>query len=200
MYCENCHAEQKTHIETREMIFRVKGDLINVKGDVLVCDACNEELFDMELSSKMQQKAYSIYRENHQLLQPDKIVEIRKQYGLSATDFSLALGMGAKTITRYENGGIQSTPHNIMMELAKDEQLMRKLYHMNIADIPDSARIRIEKKLFGSRSVFVGRNSAYIQQPTRKTIRSKNTCKTRINASSLSFCYQNQYLEYAYAS
>ena len=55
---------------------------------------------------------YDEYRRRNNLLFPNEIKKIREKYNMSQTEFAKLLGMGAKTITRYENGTIQERTHD----------------------------------------------------------------------------------------
>lgn len=200
MYCENCHSEQETRTVTKEQVFNVKGESIPVTGDVLLCNGCGEELFDEELDGRTLDEAYSIYRQRHGLLQPAQIEATRNHYGLSAADFALTLGMGEKTITRYENGGIQSTGHNTLLELAQQETIMRQLFLLNCETLPVDVKERVEEKLFGKRSVATGSHTPYRAEIRPLSARAKSTCKVQTDGVHPNLCYSNEFGSLAYAS
>lgn len=63
--------------------------------------------------------AFAIYRQRHGLLQPEEIRRIREKYGLSQVAFAKVLGLGNKTVARYENGSIADMAQNNLIELMK---------------------------------------------------------------------------------
>ena len=200
MYCENCHGERETHTVTKELVFNVKGESIPVIGDVLLCNDCGEELFDEELDSQTLDASYTTYRQRHDLLQPAQIEAIRNRYNLSAADFALSLGMGEKTVTRYENGGIQSNVHNMLMEFAQNELIMRQMFEKNQTMLPNEVKERVEEKLFGKRAIASGTRTSYTKLTRFKSVRNSNSCVAHPSGPHPSFCYQNDYVELANAS
>lgn len=130
MYCPQCDKEQETKIITKVETFPVKGQKISITSTVRVCSSCDDEIWDPELDDENLKKAYDKYREMNGLLSPVQIKNIRMQYGLSQSAFANVLGLGEKTITRYENGSIQDEAQNNLILLASDpvnfDKLLRK--------------------------------------------------------------------------
>ena len=76
-------------------------------------------------------KAYAKYRSTHGLLQPDEIKTIREQYGVSQVTFARIIGVGDKTIARYENGSLQDEAINNLIMLAQDPKNFSLLLDKN---------------------------------------------------------------------
>lgn len=125
-YCYKCKKEVDTKIITRNEVYDVCGDSIEVNSKVLICADCGEELYCEEFDSATLNLAYDEYRKRHNLLFPNEIKEIRQQYGLSQRSFSKLLHWGDKTIFRYENGSIQDNVHNSLLLFLKKPENMRK--------------------------------------------------------------------------
>jgi len=69
-----------------------------------------------------------LYRQEHDLIFPNEIREIRELYGLTQSGLSRVLGWGEVTITRYENGSLPSQAHNdILMLLRKPSAMLEFL-------------------------------------------------------------------------
>ena len=110
---------------------------------VSFCSECGEEVWNDELDENNLQKAYTIYRTNHGLLQPYEIYNIREKYGVSQTLFARILGLGDKTITRYENGSIQDKAQNNLIALVSHPENFKELVEQNRSIIPDPDYERI---------------------------------------------------------
>ena len=93
-YCEVCEREVETKIITRNQVFNVCGEDIEIAAQVMVCAECGEELFNEELDSATLINAYNEYRRRHKLLLPEEIRKIREQYGLSQRSFAKLLNWG----------------------------------------------------------------------------------------------------------
>lgn len=116
MKCIGCGGN--THIETRNEAYNVKGCPIEIEATVRVCDACQKTLWDKELDEQNLRNVYALYREQKGLLQSSEIKGIREKYALTQVDFARVLGLGDKTITRYENGTIQDEGINNLIRTA----------------------------------------------------------------------------------
>ena len=70
------------------------------------CESCGEEFFTSEQSRELSRQIKSRVREEAGLLSPERIVEIRKNLGLSQTELEDLFGLGDKVVTRWENGRV----------------------------------------------------------------------------------------------
>jgi putative zinc finger/helix-turn-helix YgiT family protein len=70
------------------------------------CESCGEEFFTPEQSRELSRKIKNRVREDLGLLSPERIVEIRKNLGLSQAELEELFGLGEKVVTRWENGRV----------------------------------------------------------------------------------------------
>jgi len=63
---------------------------------------------------------YAIYKKEKNLLPTEDIVNIRKKYKLSLRSFAKVLGIGYSTLSKIENGALQSNEHDALLRLAGD--------------------------------------------------------------------------------
>lgn len=63
---------------------------------------------------------YAKYKQAKNLLATEDIIDIRKKYGLSLRSFAKLLGIGYSTLSKIENGVVQSTAHDALLRLASD--------------------------------------------------------------------------------
>jgi putative zinc finger/helix-turn-helix YgiT family protein len=146
-FCPNCGEYTDMKLETRKQVFNVRGEPIEIEGEVAICQKCGSEVFDEELDSLTLERAYAIYREKHRLLSPDEIRITREKYGLSQRALSRLLGWGEITIHRYENGAIQDKVHDTTLRLIADPQNMRKIFEANRSKLTSYAAARLEEKI-----------------------------------------------------
>jgi putative zinc finger/helix-turn-helix YgiT family protein len=146
-FCSKCNQEEKSDIRTITEQYDIKGESIDVEAKVRFCKKCGEELYDLDLEQETIINAYNIYRENHGLLLPSEIKEIRKKYRLSATSFSKLLGFGEKTITRYENGALQDNAQNNLIVLMDDIYTFKKLWERNKNALSNNENKKINQLL-----------------------------------------------------
>jgi len=139
------------------MDFIKKSENINIRGEdieVLVeyfkCNICGEEFEDQNSNYDPVAEAYRIYRELHNLIQPEEIREFRKRYGLTQNDLSNLLGWGGATLSRYENGALQDETHDKVLQLVIDPMNLLKLLKKNPHSISNSKRKLLADRLQGA--------------------------------------------------
>ena len=142
-YCEVCGREVETKIITRQEIFNVCGEDIEVDAQVMVCAECGEELFNEELDPATLINAYNEYRRRHKLLLPEEIRKIREQYGLSQRSFAKLVNWGDKTIRRYENGAVQDRAHNSLLLFLREPENMRTYLTENEVALDEKQIVRL---------------------------------------------------------
>lgn len=130
-FCPRCSDWKGVIVKHEIETYPVRGENTTVDAVVAYCNCCGEQLWVDEFDSENLRKAFDIYREKHSLLSPKEIKRIREKYSLSQTSFARILGLGDKTITRYENGSIpDSAPNNLIM-LSDDLDNFRYLLNLN---------------------------------------------------------------------
>ena len=146
-FCPNCEEYTEATLGVEKEVYNVRGEPIEIEAEVAVCQKCGEKIFDEERDSRNLEKAYSHYREAHNLLSPDEIRTIREKYGLSQRALSRLLGWGEITIHRYENGAIQDNVHDSLLRLIENPQNMQKFLEANRNKLPPYTAARLEKRI-----------------------------------------------------
>lgn len=101
----------------RDATYIVKGTSITFKEKIKINEITGEEIYDSELEQENDIKLYSEYRKLKNLLFPEEIKEIREKFGVTQVEFAQILGLGDKTIARYENGSLQDTAQNNLIKI-----------------------------------------------------------------------------------
>ncbi len=129
--------------------------------------ATEEEISENDIAMK------DAYREAVGLLSSKDIMNIRKKYGISQTDLAEILGLGAKTITRYEGHQVQERAYDAFlrqldanpawfMELLKKEKdkispKSYERYYMAAAEqIKESRSILLKESIAANYAEFDG--------------------------------------------
>ncbi len=137
MYCPKCETEVESTVREVVETYPVRGEEITIKARVRFCAVCGEDIWDDKLDSENLLRAYAAYRAGHNLLQPDEIRAIREKYGLSQVAFARVLGLGDKTVARYENGSIADAAQNNLIELMRRPGNFEELLEKNKARITE---------------------------------------------------------------
>lgn len=166
-YCPVCDCEQKVKIVRKEETYSVKGEPITIEANVCTCAKCHEEIMSLEYDSDNLRRAYEKYRVNHGLLQPETIKKIREQYNVSQVTFARIIGVGDKTIARYENGSLQDEAINNLIELSNDPKNFARLLERNGHLIAEDERKRLQES--------IGKAKVYIKWENRNVYNVDNT-------------------------
>ena len=146
-FCEVCGKIVETQIISKQEIYNVCGENIEVCAQILVCAHCQEEFYCEELDNATLTAAYNQYRRNHKLLFPEEIKKIREMYGLSQRSFARLLNWGDKTVHRYENGAIQDKVHNSLLLFLQNTENMRNYLSDNEIIIDEKQKNKLLKTL-----------------------------------------------------
>lgn len=104
--CAVCDSENVKKVR-RKFEARYNQVPVVVEGvEMYRCDSCGEEFFTPEQSRELSRQIKKRVREEWGLLSPERIVEIRKNLGLSQADLEELFGLGEKVVTRWENGRV----------------------------------------------------------------------------------------------
>lgn len=141
MGCE-CGGEYREVTEPRS--FRVHGRDVTVDATFLRCGECGRAIWAPGQADELRRKAWNAIRDREGLLYPEEILELRTNLGLSQDAFERLLGVGKKTVTRWENGVIfPSAAANNLMKLLRLEP-------RNVAALAKWNRIKVGPKLSGN--------------------------------------------------
>lgn len=108
---------RKMKILERAATYIVKGTSITFNEKIKVNEETGEEIYDPKLEQENDVKLYNEYRKLNSLLLPEEIKSIREKYGVTQVEFAQILGLGDKTITRYENGSLQDMAQNNLIKI-----------------------------------------------------------------------------------
>lgn len=143
--CPECGVERDLREEKRIETHKVRGESITVNVVVPVCPVCGEDVSVPEHDDAILDRVYREFRQRKGLLQPERIAELRKRYGLSQRGLSKLLGLGEITIQRYESGSLQTTAHDGLLRQMSDPKFVLETAERNKAALSDSERDGITK-------------------------------------------------------
>lgn len=98
----------------------IKGKKIKVEQEYYYDKDIDEYFDDEKLGNENLRRIRNAYRKETGLLSDTEIKDIRNQYNLNQRNFSLLLGFGEITITRYESKNIQEKAQDIVIRSAAD--------------------------------------------------------------------------------
>ena len=119
-FCPNCGKESPLLLIRKAEDFNVRGETIWVEVEFYQCQECGEEFENSKSTIDPYENAYREYRARKGMLQPEEIRDFRIKRGLTQKEFSDLLGIGIATLSRYENGALQSEAHDRVIKLAME--------------------------------------------------------------------------------
>ena len=126
-FCPNCEDYRETKVIEKDENYTVRGQDIVVPVTVKCCCTCGEQINSDEDDQKVLNSVYAEYRKRNDLLTPERIKNIRKEYQLSQKSFASLLGMSEATINRYEQGGLQEQTYDQLIRTYETPDSMRDL-------------------------------------------------------------------------
>jgi HTH-type transcriptional regulator/antitoxin MqsA len=116
-----CEGEYREVVEPQT--FRVRGRQVTVPVALLRCDACGDVLYSPEQVERAQDQVYAEIRRRENLLSPAEIAAIRRGLGLKQDEFERLLGLGSKTVVRWESGRVfPSKAADALMRLVREDR------------------------------------------------------------------------------
>jgi HTH-type transcriptional regulator/antitoxin MqsA len=79
---------------------------VMVEAEHLACTECGERFHPPGQVDALQREAAAESRRQDRLLTPDEIRQVRERLGMSQAAFERLLGVGAKTVVRWERGTV----------------------------------------------------------------------------------------------
>jgi HTH-type transcriptional regulator / antitoxin MqsA len=117
----SCEGEYREVSEPQT--FRVRGREVTMPVALMKCDACGDILYSPEQVDRAQEKVYAEIRRRENLLAPDEIMSIRRGLGLKQEEFERLLGVGPKTVVRWESGRVfQGKAADSLMRLVRADR------------------------------------------------------------------------------
>lgn len=130
-FCDECQTEREFDIIDLQETFTIKGVELTATHKYEQCKNC-EELFELHNDIDRNIKEdYRLYREHEHLLQTDEIIYIRKNYDISQRKFAEILGISHSTLSKIENGALQTKYQNTLFVLASEPLGFKKLLKLN---------------------------------------------------------------------
>jgi HTH-type transcriptional regulator/antitoxin MqsA len=108
---------------TEPQTFKVRGRVVTVPVAMMKCDTCGEIMYSPEQVDRAQETINAEIRRRENLLAPGEVAAIRGTLGLKQDEFERLLGVGPKTVVRWESGRVfQSKAADALMRLVRADR------------------------------------------------------------------------------
>ncbi|MGD0485036.1 MAG: type II TA system antitoxin MqsA family protein [Gemmatimonadales bacterium] len=129
MPCPFCGAKAVRVTSATRTVNAGDGARLTYRERLSHCARCGEEFFTHEQSLAASRSRAGVLRTHEGLLAPEEIRSIRGRYGVSQAELERMLGLGAKTVVRWERGTVrQSQAADLLLRIvAEDRRHAEKL-------------------------------------------------------------------------
>lgn len=109
-----------------------RGEDVPVDGRFQHCVSCGLIYVDRTEMVEVEARVSALVRERERLLQPGEVRDLRKRLGLTQQRLEQLLGVGPKTVVRWERGTVHQsrTADNLLRLLDGDPTLARRLHEI----------------------------------------------------------------------
>ena len=139
-FCIMCMKEHAIDIVEKEEENVFKGEEVKFPITYKYCSNTDEYSESEEMMNENSLKMKDAYRRKVGLLTSKEIKNIRKKYTISQADLAKIIGIGKKTITRYENHQVQDKAYDrILRKINKDPNWFLELVKDSKEELSEKA-------------------------------------------------------------
>lgn len=167
--CNTCESPSVNVVTQRSNVRFRDTDLIINDDTFSQCTSCNERFYTGAQARELDRKVLRAYRDSQHLLNGNEIKALRTALFLSQAQFEEALGLGPKTVVRWENDTqVQSKAlDNVLRLIQLDADNLRLLVSLrNAALLPHIEEIvpqDLEKSAGIKTAIYAGLEQAQIE-------------------------------------
>ena len=148
IFCEHCRKDVLYTEKDESMSAELKGETHNYYGKVAICDECNNEIFVNEINDYNLHKLYSEFRNQHNIISLERIIEIPDKYNIGKRPLSLLLGWGEQTFSRYYDGDMPTQQYSaILQKIYEDPEFFLAILESNKEKLKSQLTYEKSKKV-----------------------------------------------------
>jgi len=116
--CPKCNQDSELNRRKKTTDFRKES--YEYYEHFYLCNSCKLEIIPDDLKELNNKQIYNQYRERHNIVFPEQINQLRKDYGINPVKMSRILGFGDSIYRSYEMGEVPSISNARILRLALD--------------------------------------------------------------------------------
>lgn len=145
--CFLCMENHEEVLVERKSKTIFKEEELDYNEKVLYCKNTEEFYIPEELIKENDISMKDAYRNKVGLLTSKEIINIRESYGCSQKNIAIILGLGEKTVTRYENHQVQDKAYdNLLRSLSENPLAFKKVLEDKREELTGNSYNKIHKK------------------------------------------------------
>ncbi|MEX3624903.1 type II toxin-antitoxin system antitoxin SocA domain-containing protein [Viridibacillus arvi] len=142
---------RKTDIESDYIMDKAvfhNGKEVIYQAEIYRCTVCKNEVPSNELFDKNIENSICAFKKQYNMLTADEFKYIRETvYEVSIRTMASLIGCSPATISKYENGALQSKQHDLLYKQLISPKNMLNLYKASKDELKSSDREKLEERL-----------------------------------------------------
>jgi putative zinc finger/helix-turn-helix YgiT family protein len=143
------------HLVSEPTDIAIRGTAVRVPQDMFRCDGCGAERISLEQLDAARERAAEKLREQEGIMSPGEIRALREAFELSQAELEHALGLGPKTVVRWESGKVMpnQATSQLLLLIQRDPSALvflaeRRGISLQLPGPPvvNEARLRVERR------------------------------------------------------
>ena len=196
-YCWDCAKENEYLVKKTEEKMTIKGYTFTVMQEHAFCASCGADLYPDAVEDGNTERANEAYREACGSITVRDMQRLLEKYQIGANPLSKLLGWGENTIDRQMHHTIPNRACSEKLKSLFDPYEMRKLLHMNKANISNVAY----RKAVNAVNGYIGKNDSDIFGDNKFTfttciqpMKSVLVSSGKALETTISFTYSGKYI------
>jgi len=129
-FCPKCRKDVSFSVTEIQLENELKGVKYEYYGKKAICDDCKEEVYVPEVEDFNLKSLYNEYRKKNDIIALEKVLEIPEKYAIGKRPFSILLGWGEMTFSRYCDGDMPTKQYSdILQKIYEDPK-----FYLNILE------------------------------------------------------------------
>lgn len=116
VFCEYCRKDVEYTEKEEHLSAELKGETYLYYGKVATCDECLDEIYVGDINDYNLVQLYKEFRNQHNIISLENILEIPRKYNIGKRPLSLLLGWGEQTFTRFYDGDMPSKQYSAILD------------------------------------------------------------------------------------
>lgn len=147
-FCTHCLERTPVKLVIVPEKIEIQDEVITFDAQRYLCTKCNKYTSNDDLTDENMTTAYRKFRDKKGMLQPEDFFYIRNDiYQVSVRVMAKLIGCSPATLSRYENGSLQSKQHDIQFKTLSDPRAMKKAFESSKNDIPEKDKKALQERL-----------------------------------------------------
>lgn len=147
-FCFECCEETNVHLDTKLSTGTYNGKEFTYTAELYRCERCGNEIHDDDLFSKNIKSSIELFQKQHNMLIAKDFKYIRETiYDLSVRALAALIGCSPATISKYENGVLQSWQHDYEFKSLLSPRNMKSLIATRSEELKPAELKKTEERL-----------------------------------------------------